>query len=228
MSEDIHIVTATRKSESEFWESAPLAHSMRRLGFPRDHCGFSLSLYFSNSKGLPDLYNEVIDADDVPDTVVFIHDDASIDDMFFVEQILGGLARADILGVAGNTRRLPRQSAWCYNTEDKYDYPYLSGAILHGEYGNGRLGWFGRSSQSCELMDGVLLAARRSVLRKAGVRFDPQFRFHFYDMDFCRSARSRGLRLMTAPITLTHRSGGLFAGEDWVAAFTRYLQKWGD
>lgn len=225
--EEVHIVTATRKSEHEFWASAPLALSMQRLAFPEADCGFSLSLYFSNTKGLPDLYNEVLDADDGPDILLFMHDDAFIDDIFFLEKIHQGLTRADILGVVGNTRRVPRQPAWCFTPEYKFDHPYLSGAVLHGDYGSAGYNRYGLSEKSCELLDGVFLAVRRSVLRQAGVRFDPQFQFHFYDMDFCRSVRSRGLRMMTIPVTLTHQSGGGYLMEDWNAAYARYLQKWG-
>lgn len=36
------------------------------------------------------------------------------------------------------------------------------------------------------------VAATRSTLKKAGVLFDPQFEFHFYDLDFCRTAGQRG------------------------------------
>jgi GT2 family glycosyltransferase len=80
----------------------------------------------------------------------------------------------------------------------------------------------------CELLDGVFLAARKSALTAKGVLFDPRFDFHFYDMDFCRSARQRGLRLGTWPIGLTHQSGGAFGTEKWNDKYQAYLKKWGD
>ena len=71
-------------------------------------------------------------------------------------------------------------------------------------------------------------AAKRSTLNGRGVRFDPRFTFHFYDMDFCRSARERGLRLGTWPICLTHQSTGAFGSEGWLKGYESYLAKWGD
>jgi GT2 family glycosyltransferase len=87
--------------------------------------------------------------------------------------------------------------------------------------------WYGPAPAACELLDGVFLAARRSVLRRKGVLFDPAFQFHCYDLDFCRTARSRGLTLGTWPIAITHRSGGNF-GAAWDVAADAYLRKWGE
>ena len=58
------------------------------------------------------------------------------------------------------------------------------------------------------------------------MRFDERFPFHFYDLDFCRSARANGLRLGTWPITLTHQSGGRFGIPEWRKAYADYLNKW--
>ncbi len=61
-------------------------------------------------------------------------------------------------------------------------------------------------------MDGVFLAAKKSALTEYAVTFDPQFDFHFYDMDFCRTARKAGLTLGTWLVKLTHQSAGAFGG----------------
>jgi len=60
------------------------------------------------------------------------------------------------------------------------------------------------------------------------VLFDPRFDFHFYDMDFCRTARKAGLRLGTWPICLTHQSGGNFASDAWKEKCRLYREKWPD
>jgi GT2 family glycosyltransferase len=64
-------------------------------------------------------------------------------------------------------------------------------------------------------------------LREKHVRFDPQFDFHLYDIDFCRTARQKELRLGTWPIALTHQSKGSFGTESWFARYEKYLAKWG-
>jgi hypothetical protein len=42
-----------------------------------------------------------------------------------------------------------------------------------------------------------MLAARSNTLAEKGLRFDPLFDFHFYDLDFCRQAELRKLRMGT-------------------------------
>ena len=75
-------------------------------------------------------------------------------------------------------------------------------------------------------MDGLLLAARRDTLVARDVRFDERFLFHFYDLDFCRTARARGLKLGTWPLAVTHQSGGAFGSPGWKSAYQTYLAKW--
>jgi GT2 family glycosyltransferase len=87
--------------------------------------------------------------------------------------------------------------------------------------------YFGPSGMACELLDGVFLAARKSTLLSKELRFDQRFRFHFYDLDFCRSARQKGLALGTAAIALTHQSYGGFTSAGWHQGLAQYLQKWG-
>jgi hypothetical protein len=71
----------------------------------------------------------------------------------------------------------------------------------------------------------VFLAAKLEMMKRKNVRFDPQFRFHGYDSDFCRSALAEGLRIGTWPISCTHgNTGNLDA--DWRSAAMSYRQKW--
>ena len=66
------------------------------------------------------------------------------------------------------------------------------------------------------------------VLLDRNVRFDEQFTFDFYDMDFCRTAEQCGLRVGTWPIAITHASLGGLGTPSWSAAFRRYLEKWSE
>ena len=91
----------------------------------------------------------------------------------------------------------------------------------------GPVSFFGPVPAECELVDGLFIAARKEALREKGVRFDPQFDFHFYDLDFCRTVRAQGLRLGTWPIALTHQSTGALGSEAWRVKYEDYLEKWG-
>ena len=153
-----------------------------------------------------------------------------LDDFFLTTRVLEGLQHYDVIGVAGNRRRLPRQPSWAFtDTEFKWDEPEnLSGAVAMGDYPFGQLSFFGQCPADCELLDGVLLAVKPAALIQTSVRFDPTFPFHFYDLDFCRQARQAGLRLGTWPIAITHQSGGSFGSPAWHASYHQYLSKWNE
>jgi GT2 family glycosyltransferase len=222
----IEIVAATRLSESEFWKQSALGQSLRRLEsderlVPRP--------VFVNQRGLPDIFNARISAADGHDLLVFVHDDVWIDDYYVADRVIEGLKAYDVIGVAGNRRRVPNQPAWAF-LDDKYTWDSeanLSGCVAHGSRPFGPVTYYGAAPAECELLDGVFLAARKAVLKDRGVLFDPRFEFHFYDMDFCRSAREKGLRLGTWPICLTHQSGGTFGAPKWRETYHRYIEKWG-
>jgi len=223
----IEIVSATRLSETDFWKKSALGLSLRRLG----HDARLLARpTFENSRGLPDIYNARILAPESHDLLVFIHDDVWIDDHFFADRVFDGLQNYDVIGVAGNRRRVPGQPAWAFvDTRFVWDEKAnLTGAVAHGSRPFGRISFFGPTPSDCEFLDGVFLAARKPALAAARVLFDPRFDFHFYDMDFCRSARQQGLRLGTWPICLTHQSVGAMGSEGWKEMYRQYVEKWND
>lgn len=221
----IEFVSATRLSEADF-SSSPLGTSLARVARdPR----IKRRIAFENSAGLPEVYNASIEAKSAAEILVFIHDDVWIEDFYVSDRIIAALANFDVIGIAGNMRRLPGQRSWPRSgDETRPDTPYLAGAIAHGDGPLGEVAFFGPVIAEVELLDGVFLAARKSTLLKQNVRFDPRFDFHFYDLDFCRSARAKGLRLGTFPLSMTHRSRGSFLSEAWTANAQRYLDKWGD
>jgi len=223
----IEIVSATRMAESEFWNQSALGISLQRLQYDKR---WAARITFENRRGLPDIYNARIFATDSPELLVFVHDDVWIDDYFFVDRVINGLQAYDVIGVAGNRRRLPHQPAWAFiNTAFTWDtQENLSGAVAHGQTPFGGVSAFGSVPAECELMDGVFFAAGKSLLVGKDVRFDPRFDFHFYDMDFCRSARNAGLRLGTWPVCLTHKSGGAFGSAAWKEKYRAYIEKWGE
>jgi GT2 family glycosyltransferase len=221
----IELISATESDQADF-SNTPLGRSINRIGFDNR---LVPHIAFSNEAGLPTVYNARIRAKSDADLLLFIHDDVWIDDCFVADRIIDGLSRFDVIGVAGN-RRLPKQHvSWYFINENgqKDEDQYLSGAVAHGAGPFGPISWYGPSPADCELLDGVLLAAKRSTLRKASVEFDGRFDFHFYDLDFSRSAHQAGLRLGTWPIAITHASGGSFGTPPWQQSLEVYREKWG-
>jgi GT2 family glycosyltransferase len=220
-------VSATRETREAFDRKAPLARSLARVS---GSSPFVLAVAYANTLPLPDVYNRAIDAAGADDTLLFVHDDVWIDDWRIASRLDEALAAYDVAGVAGNRRRVPRQEGWILAGDTReQDVGHLSGAIAHGAPGAGEVHAYGPAPADAKLLDGVFLAARARVLKAAGVRFDAQFPFHFYDTDFCRACERAGLRMGTWPIALTHASmGSGWTSPGWEAAYRAYLAKWGD
>jgi GT2 family glycosyltransferase len=222
----LRFVTATRDSLEVFKKNSPLVRSLERVC---QTCFVDLDVTPLNRAPLALAYNAAIASAAKDDLLVFIHDDVWIDDWLLSYRLEEALDHYDLVGLAGNKRRKPRQEGWLIQADSrKPDLDSISGAVAHGPSQGGRVSFFGKAPQTVLLLDGVFLAARASVLQNADVQFDPQFAFHFYDTDFCRSCEAKGLRLGTWPIAVTHLSGGLWQSPEWDKAFALYLQKWGD
>jgi GT2 family glycosyltransferase len=223
----IEIISATRLSEDDFWNNSALGHSLRRLS---GDTRLIPCIRFKNQRGLPEVFNEHINAPENNRILVFVHDDVWIDDYFLSDRVTLGLETFDVIGVAGNRRRVPNQPAWAF-IDSKFTWDQksnLSGSVAHGSHPFGAISVFGAVPAECEFLDGVFLASRQSSLKAANVQFDSRFDFHFYDMDFCRSARKNGMRLGTWPICITHQSGGAFGTTPWKEKCRLYQEKWVD
>lgn len=213
----IRFVAATRLDHLGFLKT--------QLGRSPAFVGMGHMVKCKNARGLPEVYNAAIADADLTDTLVFAHDDVHLADVDFNAKIAAALNRFDVAGVAGNTRRLPGQDRWHSGDGKTIDgSDYLSGAVDHG----GHVDRYGPAPREVKILDGVFLAARAGVLRGAGVRFDERFRFHFYDLDFCRSCEKAGLRMGTWPITISHASTGSYGSPEWLSARADYFAKWVD
>lgn len=187
-------------------------------------------VFFDNNVGLSALYNRAIAEASPSDVLIFVHDDVWFDQPDFFEQILKGLRRYDVLGIAGNTRLCPNHSAWLFNStltvDFELDRDHLSGSVLSGNLRRPTKNIYGPTPAACELLDGVLLVAKAGVLKSRGAQFDERFLFDFYDLDFCRTCRAQGLKLGTWPLEVFHLSPGVFGSTKWRAAKEIYLKKW--
>ncbi|MEN9773900.1 MAG: hypothetical protein RL322_970 [Pseudomonadota bacterium] len=232
----IRFVCATRLSAAEFETGCALGRS---LALYRSQFGalFQTRLFAENAEGLPTVYNRAIDeSDNHPALLVFIHDDVWLTDLFWPSRFHEALTQFDLVGVAGSRRRLPGQLSWglVRKTEGSIgwdDREYLSGCVAHGPRTETpviqSVGHFGPARVEVKLLDGVLMLAHSQTLIQRGLRFDPRFDFHFYDLDLCRQAEQIGLRMGTWDLSLIHCSEGSFQDPRWLTAYQTYLQKWG-
>lgn len=227
----VRVVCATRRAENDFWRSSALGRS---IAIWRKDQRLVFDIAFANSRGLPAVYNGAMDRAADNELLLFIHDDVWLDDPLWLDKLFLAAKRYDVCGLAGNRRRVKGQPTWLHTRvndgtgEAVLDSANLSGSVAHGAKPDAaELYVFGPAPADCELLDGLFIAACALHLRRAHVRFDERFSFHYYDLDFCRSARARGLSVGTWPIAVVHQSPGAVGGPDWKEAKAAYLQKWG-
>jgi len=222
----IRVICATKKTLNQF-KHTNTGNSLISMCVVTNT---ELKLFSENTFGLSEMYNIAIEeAIDSPAILAFIHDDVLVTDFFWGDRIRNSLKSFDIVGVVGNQRRIEKQPGWILkDLEGNIDSnENLSGCIGQGDFfPPKKLDYFGPSNLECKLLDGVFLAAPSEVFHTHGLRFDPQFKFHFYDMDFCRSAESLGLKMGTCDISLVHQSYGQL-NQDWRQSYDLYLKKWG-
>ena len=220
----LQLISATRLEEAVFWSDTLLGRSLQQA----QHRQLVTRIHFSNLQPLAVTYNAAINAAPPGAVLVFCHDDVDLGPKSLVPQLQAALARFDLVGVAGNQRQQSGQVGWWLDPcSGGWDHPFLSGALRHGTPDAAQLMVYGPTPMPVQLLDGVFLAARADTLRRCGVRFDPRFAFHFYDLDVCRSARRAGLSLGTWPLPLVHASGGEPWGTAWQELQQAYLRKWG-
>jgi hypothetical protein len=224
----IRIVCATRKGREDFFTHTALGKSLS-LYRP---AAVEIRLFPENDRGLPGLYNKAID-ESAKDgaALLFMHDDLHLCDFHWADRVRQGLGAFDVIGLAGNRRRVPRQPGWLFLDErlTPDNRENLSGAVGHGRgLPLDTIDVFGPSGQPVKLLDGLFLAVGSETLRAKSIRFDERFDFHFYDVDFCRQAENAGLRMGTWPISVVHESSGGFISDGWRRGYESYLDKWGE
>jgi len=229
---EVVAVSATRFSREEFAAKAPLSWSLRQIG---QVSKVRLRVAFDNAgpsaRGLPEIYNAAITEENTDCILLFVHDDVLISDFFIQHRLNDALQMFDVVGVAGCVEPEIGHSSWARRTDENGNLlplplqPNLSGAVAHVQGERAAVFSYGPTPLECRLLDGVLLAAQGSTLLASGARFDPELRFHFYDLDFCQACHLRGLRMGTYPIAINHWSGGA-ASEEWGASREIYWRKW--
>jgi GT2 family glycosyltransferase len=228
MSKKIRFVVSTRHTRENFFTKTATGRSLALYSSQ----GLELDLHDSNREGLSKVYNHSIEKSKKnPAILIFAHDDIHLLDFFWADQLLNALNHFDIVGIAGNKRRISNQPGWLFIDDNfTWDKPEnLSGVIGHGtDFPPRILKVFGPPFQEVKLLDGLFLACHSETLQEKNLQFDEQFDFHFYDLDFCRQAEEKNAKMGTSKISLVHQSKGDFKSTEWQIAKNKYFAKWGE
>jgi hypothetical protein len=229
----IKIICATKKNEDEFYQQTATGKSIVAT---ISASKVDVMLYSNNSVGLGEIYNDAIEKTKRdPAILVFMHDDVWIADFFYADRIREALEKFDITGVVGSKVRVNKQPSWCHMHYDsqnnrliQHNTNNLSGLIGHGSQLPKKIDYFGPSMLECKLLDGVILATKNNSLISSNTYFDSQFKFHFYDVDFCRSAEQNKLKMGTMRLSVIHESYGGYQSEAWRESYKNYIAKWSE
>lgn len=215
---ELFFVSCTRGRKEE----TALYRSLRKLGTDR------FQFFENNQKGLPTCYNSVLDErGSRDDIVIFVHDDVTIGDLFIREKLTAGFDHNDyaIAGLAGNPiftiNSRAKITPWWTPPQECH-----SGAVEHcGSDSSPIMAVFGPTPRRCVVLDGLFLAVDLKKARH--LRFDEQFDFHFYDLDFCLTAHQAGLVLGTVNVYVTHHKlEGDYVSQAFKDAQTKFRAKW--
>lgn len=227
---NVKLVVATQESENSFLENTNTGKSLKTLETP-----IELRLFANNKKGLSTVYNIAIEESINDDCVlIFAHDDLTITDYYWVSRILESLQFFDIVGLAGNKRIIPFMPGWSFvDTTFKYDdFSNLSGAWGEGNsFPPKEIYKVGPPRQQVQLLDGMLLATFNKKLITNNVYFDERFNFHYYDLDFCRTATKNNLTLGTTDLFVIHgreKPGLGYNDPNCLESYKNYIDKWGN
>lgn len=226
----VMIACASLETATHFRRSTLLGRSLQSFPEPlRPRLVLLPSNNGDHAIGLSEFYNSVIERIEGNCILVFCHDDVYIHDWNIAHTLDQGLEMFDVLGVVGASNVPWGQPGWWFtldseNNPVRNDDVIRSGNLNHFDPHLVRPDYYGPAPKACDLLDGFFLATRTNTLREYGLRFDPQFKFHCYDSDFCYSARRKGISLGTWPVSLTHGSAGEFRAS-WRAAAIKIKEK---
>lgn len=223
---EIKFISATRVSSmDEFLAESLTSRSIHRLA-PLKPLRILVDL--GSKDGLADFYNQQIDEAHPDDILIFVHDDVWFDDWLLAYRLEEALNTFDVVGVAGNEVRFPNQRGW-YGTkvvpEETFTpvgMPHFAIGMLNPPHTHQNV-----AAIEAKLLDGVFIATKAKTLQHKHIRFDPQFKYHHYDMDFCRQCELAGLKMGVWPIAMTHAPTSGDLSQTWFDSGTRYLNKWG-
>lgn len=229
----VKLFSITRLPQKELVTGSFLGKSMSRFPPPlQPVVSISAGNSGDSAVGLSEYYNRCLDSCDPDDIALFIHDDVYIHSWYLVDQLREAIKHYAIVGLAGSSTPDLKQPSWGLAFSETLELmgwqqeAGFSGSISHSTPEAPQISCYGDVPAPCLLLDGLFLAVDVGKVIKAGVRFDPQFRFHCYDIDFCRSASKAGLSMGTWGISVTHASSGGFDSDAWREAARRYLKKW--
>lgn len=181
----------------------------------------------NTKKGIGTFLNEMLKKYENKDYLVFIHDDVDVISTDLEFQLKEAFKQYDVVGVAGCINpKIIDKNLWHWMGQTKENLRGFAGHPLP-PYDGFFVTSFGPTPSRVAIIDGVFMAFKISKLMEANVKFDEQFKFHHYDIDFSLTCNAKKLKIGVWPILINHQSPGL---RDFDNTFNisnqKFLDKW--
>ncbi len=216
------IVTCTRAKTLEEFKTRPIYSSLQKHIDSNPNIDFQL--FTNNQRGLSTCYNEILkDPKNLDKTVLFVHDDIELNDLFLYEKLID--SPYSITGLAGakSFNKLSDKLAW-HLAALKESYV---GEVAH--YKDGQI-WttvFGSSNSRALTLDGLFLSVKVKDVVEKELFFDEEFDYHFYDLAFCLKANEKHVKCGVYPIYAVHHGlGDSMLTKEWEAANEKFKSKY--
>ena len=191
------------------------------------HKEIHLEIKYNNTQvGLSEYYNNIIETHYHKfDTLIFCHHDVSLR-YTNIQAVLDGLKQYDVVGVAGGINpKIVEKNLWHWMMP-KDSYRGIAGHSMDDQ--SMYVTSFGPTPSRVAILDGVFLALDSKKIYNSKARFDNNFKWHHYDIDFSLTCNYNKLKLGVWPILIQHDSPGLWNIDDieWNRSNQYFIKKW--
>lgn len=214
------IVICTQAKTDEEFQKLPIYPSLKKQ-YETNAPHIDFYVFKDNNRGLSVCYNEILrEPKHSGKTVLFVHDDVILDDLFLYEKLTG--SPYTITGLAG-AKSFNKQSgklAWHLSAPPS-DYV---GEVSHvNQEGKIWTSVFGPTNSRALVVDGLFISCKVNEMN--GLEFDENFNFHFYDIAFCLKANEKKVKCGVLPIHVIHHGlGDSMLSADWEATSIKFKE----
>lgn len=190
----------------------------------------------NNTYTLTQFGNKMIEeSKDYYDYLILMHADVDLSLNEFVKHLIETKDKYDIVGLAGTKKLFISQSPLTWFT-GSHKYPKERyGRITHNHDGMMLESFFSRDKPDVfdtEVLtiDGLLMCFNKKTLQNEKARFDEQFTYDFYDLDFCLNAQvNTDLKIGVFVQPTIHNSlGKSVLTEEYLDPERKFRIKWND
>ena len=209
------------KEEIEWLEKEGIAH-------------ISIVTNPNNTFTLTQFGNKMIEeSKDEFDYLILMHSDVDLSLKEFVRRLIEVKDKYNIVGMAGTKKLFISQSPLTWFT-GSHKYPNdRYGRITHDHDGMMYESFFNKEKQDVldtEVMtiDGLLMCVDKKTMQNEKARFDEQFTYDFYDLDFCINAQvNTDLKIGVFVQPTIHKSlGKAVLTEEYLIPERKFRAKW--